>query len=157
MRLNFKCTASASVLISSVFARPGTPRNRQCPPARNAVRISAITSSWPMITRRSSFCREPTRAAVSDKLISINSSRLAGVPPNNGGYCEVMNTWTSLSNDIEAAVEKAAPSIVQVHGHRRMTAGLVIADNLIATPAATDEDKVAVLAGNNATEGVVLG
>jgi S1-C subfamily serine protease len=69
-----------------------------------------------------------------------------------------MNTWTSLSNEIEAAVEKAAPSIVQVHGHRRVTAGLVIADNLIVTPAATDDDKVAVLTGDNQTvEGPVLG
>ena len=77
-----------------------------------------------------------------------------------------MNTWTSLSREIEAAVEKAAPSIVQVHGHRRVTAGLVVADNLIATPAAIDDDKAAVLtsdpatslgAGSQALEGVVLG
>ncbi len=69
-----------------------------------------------------------------------------------------MNTWTSLSNEIEAAVEKAAPSIVQVHGHRRITAGIVVGDNLIATPAATDDDKVAVLIGDSQTaEGLVLG
>ena len=69
-----------------------------------------------------------------------------------------MNTWTSLSNEIAAAVEKAAPSIVQVHGHRRVAAGLVIADNLIATPAATNDDTVAVLIGDNQTaEGAVLG
>jgi S1-C subfamily serine protease len=68
-----------------------------------------------------------------------------------------MNTWTSLSNEIEAAVEKAAPSIVQVHGHRRVTAGLVIADNLIVTPAVTDDDKVAVLTGSQTVEGGVLG
>ncbi|HEX6162668.1 MAG TPA: hypothetical protein VFZ31_04855, partial [Vicinamibacterales bacterium] len=69
-----------------------------------------------------------------------------------------MNTWTSLSNEIEAAVEKAAPSIVQVHGRRRMTAGVVIGDNLIATPAAADDDKVAVLTGENqAVEAAVLG
>jgi serine protease DegQ len=69
-----------------------------------------------------------------------------------------MNTWTSLSNEIEAAVGKAAPSIVQVHGRRRMTAGVVIGDNLIATPAATEDDTVAVLAGENqAAEGAVLG
>jgi serine protease DegQ len=69
-----------------------------------------------------------------------------------------MNTWTSLSNEIEAAVEKAAPSIVQVHGRRRMTAGVVIGDNLIATPATTEDDTVAVLAGENqAAEGAVLG
>ena len=48
---------------------------------------------------------------------------------------------------------------MQVHGHRRVTAGVVIADNLIVTPAATDDDKVAVPApGDNQTaEGVVLG
>jgi hypothetical protein len=69
-----------------------------------------------------------------------------------------MNTWTSLSNEIAAAVDKAAPSIVQVHGHRRVTAGIVIADNLIATPAATDDDTVAVLTGADQTaEGAVLG
>jgi S1-C subfamily serine protease len=69
-----------------------------------------------------------------------------------------MNTWTSLSNEIEAAVEKAAPSIVQVHGHRRVVAGVVVADNLIATPAATDADKLAVLIGEDHTvEGTVLG
>ena len=77
-----------------------------------------------------------------------------------------MNTWTSLSNEIAAAVEKAAPSIVQVHGHRRVAAGLVIADNLIATPASTNDDTVAVLtgdpstplgAGNQTAEGAVLG
>jgi serine protease Do len=77
-----------------------------------------------------------------------------------------MNTWTSLSQEIEAAVEKAAPSIVQVHGHRRVTAGLVIADDLIATPATIEDDKAAVLtsdpstslgAGNQTVEGVVLG
>lgn len=69
-----------------------------------------------------------------------------------------MNTWTSLSNELEAAIEKAAPSIVQVHGHRRMTAGVVVSDNLIVTPAATDDDKVSVLIGDSqTTEGVVLG
>jgi S1-C subfamily serine protease len=69
-----------------------------------------------------------------------------------------MSTWKSLSHEIAAAVEKAAPSIVQVHGHRRVTAGLVIADNLIATPASTEDDTVAVLTGDNqTTEGTVLG
>jgi S1-C subfamily serine protease len=69
-----------------------------------------------------------------------------------------MNTWTSLSNEIAAAVEKAAPSIVQVHGRRRVAAGVVVAPNLIVTPAATDDDTIAVLTGDNqAAEGVVLG
>jgi S1-C subfamily serine protease len=69
-----------------------------------------------------------------------------------------MNTWTSLSSDIAAAVEQAAPSIVQVHGRRRMAAGLVVADNLVITPAHVDEDKIAVRLGNGQTaEGVALG
>ena len=69
-----------------------------------------------------------------------------------------MNTWTSLSNEIETTVDKAAPSVVQVHGHRRVTAGVVVADNLIVTPASTHEDKVGVLAGDSQPiEGVVLG
>ena len=47
---------------------------------------------------------------------------------------------------------------MQVHGHRRVTAGVVIADNLIVTPVATDEDKVGVLAADaQPFEGTVLG
>jgi S1-C subfamily serine protease len=69
-----------------------------------------------------------------------------------------MSTWSSLSHEISAAVEQAAPSIVQVHGRRRVAAGLVVAENVILTPAAVDDDKVAVHAGNGqAVEGVVLG
>ena len=69
-----------------------------------------------------------------------------------------MNTWTSLSNDIAAAVEQAAPSIVQVHGRRRIAAGLVVADNLVLTPAAVDADAVPVRLGTGQTaEGAVLG
>jgi S1-C subfamily serine protease len=68
-----------------------------------------------------------------------------------------MNTWTSLSTEIETAVAKAAPSVVQVHGRRRVTAGVVVAGNLLVTPAHTDEDKIGVLAGGETHEGVVLG
>ena len=69
-----------------------------------------------------------------------------------------MNTWSSLSTEIAAAVEQSAPAIVQVHGRRRVAAGIVFADNLIVTPANVDDDKVAVRVGNGqAVEGVVLG
>src|SRR5438094_3180310 len=44
----------ASVLISSVFARPGTPVIRQWPPVNSAIRTCSITSSCPTITFRSS-------------------------------------------------------------------------------------------------------
>lgn len=68
------------------------------------------------------------------------------------------NAWTQASNEMAAAVETAAPSIVQVHGHRRPAAGVVFADNHILTPAATDDDKVAVNRGDGQSlEGVVLG
>ncbi len=69
-----------------------------------------------------------------------------------------MNTWTALSNEIAAAVESAAPSIVQVHGRRRVAAGIVIAENIVLTTAAIDEDQAAIRAGNGKTaEGAVLG
>ena len=72
-------------------------------------------------------------------------------------YLGDMNTWTSLSSEIETAVAKAAPSVVQVHGHRRVAAGVVIAEDVIVTPAATDADTIAVLADGQTHEGAVLG
>ena len=69
-----------------------------------------------------------------------------------------MSTWASLSHEISVAVDQAAPSIVQVHGRRRVAAGLVVADNIILTPAAVDDEKVPVHVGNGqAVEGAVLG
>ena len=69
-----------------------------------------------------------------------------------------MNTWTSLSNEIAAAVEQAAPSVVQVHGRRRIAAGLVVAENLVLTPAAVDDEKVGVRSGTGqTTDGELLG
>lgn len=68
-----------------------------------------------------------------------------------------MNTWTSLSRDITAAVERAAGAVVQVNGRRRLAAGVVIGDNLILTTAAIDDDTVAVQLGDTAVEGTVLG
>lgn len=69
-----------------------------------------------------------------------------------------MNTWTSLSTDIASAISKAAPSVVQVHGHRRVSAGVVIADNLIVSPASTGDDSIAVRTDAGKThEGAVLG
>jgi len=68
-----------------------------------------------------------------------------------------MNTWTSLSQEIASAVDKASPSIVQVTGRRRMAAGVVIADNLIVTPGASHDDSVAVSIGDSTVEGAVLG
>ena len=52
MRLKLRSSTSASVLISSVLARPGTPVIRQCPPVNSAVSTRSITSSWPTMTLR---------------------------------------------------------------------------------------------------------
>lgn len=69
-----------------------------------------------------------------------------------------MNAWSSLSHEIATAVEQSAASVVQVHGGRRLAAGVVFAENLILTPAPVDDEKVAVHAGNGtAVEGAVLG
>jgi len=69
-----------------------------------------------------------------------------------------MATWTSLSNEIGAAVEQAAPSVVQVHGRRRVSAGVVLAENLVLTSAAVDDEKAAVRSGSGQTaDAAVLG
>ena len=54
MRLNFSDSASASVRIISVLARPGTPTSRQWPRANMATSNSSITCCWPTITLPSS-------------------------------------------------------------------------------------------------------
>ncbi len=67
--------------------------------------------------------------------------------------------FTTLSEQIAAAVEGAAPAVVQVHAHRRAVAGVVFADDLILAPGhAVDDDAVAVGRPDGQTqEGVVLG
>jgi serine protease Do len=69
------------------------------------------------------------------------------------------DTFSSLSNGLADAVERAAPAIVQVHGHRRPAAGVVFAPDLILAPAHVLENDVAtVRAASGAThEGAVLG
>jgi S1-C subfamily serine protease len=67
------------------------------------------------------------------------------------------NLLADFSDQIATLVDQAAPSVVQVHGHRRPAAGVVVADNLILTAAAADE-RVTVRAGEGqALEGTVLG
>ena len=49
MRLNFSSSTCASVAISSVLARPGTPTIRLLPPTKSVCSTSSMTSSWPTI------------------------------------------------------------------------------------------------------------
>ena len=69
-----------------------------------------------------------------------------------------MSTWKAVSQEIADAVASVAPSIVQVHGRRRVAAGIVFEENLVVTTAPVDEGTVAVRAGNGDTrEGAALG
>src|SRR6185295_6054752 len=51
--------------MSSVFASPGTPRSRQCPPASRQVSTSRRTPDCPMITRASSPLRRETSSVAA--------------------------------------------------------------------------------------------
>lgn len=68
------------------------------------------------------------------------------------------NALADFSDQIAAVVDQVAPSVVQVHGHRRPAAGVVFADDLILTAAATDDERATVRVGEGQTvEGAVLG
>jgi S1-C subfamily serine protease len=69
------------------------------------------------------------------------------------------NTLSELSTVLANAVDRAAASVVQVFSHRRPTAGVVFASDLIATPARTLGDDAAVvrLPDGETVEGQVLG
>ena len=54
IRLKFTSSTFATVLTSSVFASPGTPTSRQCPPVKIAASSWSITSSCPITTLCSS-------------------------------------------------------------------------------------------------------
>jgi S1-C subfamily serine protease len=64
-----------------------------------------------------------------------------------------MTAWNTLSTDIAEAVRHAAVSVVQVHGRRRLAAGVVVAENLLVTPAIADEETIAVRTGGGQTAG----
>jgi len=68
-------------------------------------------------------------------------------------------TFSSLSDGLADAVDQAAPSVVQVFGHRRPAAGVVFGPDLILAPAQSlDDDVVTVRVAGGAThEGAVLG
>lgn len=69
------------------------------------------------------------------------------------------NIFSQFSADIASAVERASQSIVQVYGHHRPVAGIVVGDNLIIAPArALADDTVSVrLPDGTTVEGAVLG
>jgi serine protease DegQ len=70
-----------------------------------------------------------------------------------------MDTLSSLNDALAAAVDRAAPSVVQVQGHRRPAAAVVFAPDLILAPAAAlDDDVATVRIADGAThEAAVLG
>jgi S1-C subfamily serine protease len=70
-----------------------------------------------------------------------------------------MDALSSLNELLAGAVDRAAASVVQVQGHRRPAAGVVIAPDLILAPAAALDSDVATVrvAGGATHEGAVLG
>lgn len=68
-------------------------------------------------------------------------------------------TFSSLSSQLAHAVEQAAASVVQVAARRRPVAGLVVAEDLVVTPAPHLEDDAAVVrrADGHTAEGTALG
>jgi S1-C subfamily serine protease len=69
------------------------------------------------------------------------------------------DNFTSLSDAIATAVDRASAAVVQVQGYRRPTAGVVFAPDLVLAPAHALENDVATVrdAGGATHEGVVLG
>jgi S1-C subfamily serine protease len=67
--------------------------------------------------------------------------------------------FSQLSDDVAVAVERAAASIVQVFGHHRPAAGVIVAPELIAAPTgAVPGDTASVrLPDGSVAEGTVLG
>src|SRR5262245_99639 len=89
MRLNFRSTTCASVWISSVFARPGTPMIRLLPPTKSVCSTSSMTSCWPMI-RLWSSARIALRPAFmrSARAMSSGESRSMLVATLVSSVCE---------------------------------------------------------------------
>jgi S1-C subfamily serine protease len=69
------------------------------------------------------------------------------------------NVFSDLSQQLASAIERAATSVVQVHGHRRPTAGVVVGADLVIAPSRTlgDDTVVIRLPNGQTTEGAVLG
>jgi S1-C subfamily serine protease len=69
------------------------------------------------------------------------------------------HAFSQLSDVVAVAVDRAAASVVQVFGHHRPTAGVVVASDLIAAPTvAASGDTVSVrLPDGTVVEGAVLG
>ena len=75
MREKSSSSASATVDMSRVFASPGTPTSKQCPPANSAVSNSSITLSCPTITLAISL-----RSFLYASLNCLTSSMVAEFP-----------------------------------------------------------------------------
>jgi serine protease Do len=70
-----------------------------------------------------------------------------------------MSILSDLSRELAATIERAAPSVVQVQGHHRPAAGVVVAADLIAAPARALGDETAVirLHDGRTVDGAVVG
>src|SRR6266487_3864869 len=79
MRLNLRSSTWASVAISSVLARPGTPTIRLLPPTKSVLSTSSTTSLWPTMRFCSSvmICLRPVFILSASAMSSVDSNSAA--------------------------------------------------------------------------------
>src|SRR6266850_4718200 len=78
IRLNCRSRMSASVLMSSVLASPGTPVIRQWPPVKSAMSTCSTTSSCPTMTLRSSARMRSRPSATLSALTAATDESMWG-------------------------------------------------------------------------------
>ena len=101
MRWNDRFSVSASVEISSVFARPGTPTNSVWPRANSATSSCSITVRWPMM-RFSISCRIWSCASASSATAS-RSLFGGGERGRRLGASSRPSRWSAFDGRVDSA------------------------------------------------------
>src|SRR6266542_890 len=119
MRLNEPLSTSASVLMVSVLARPGTPSSSRWPPARSAMKTRSSMASWPTTTRLISnrACSSVWRAAAFVDGVSVRGSS-ASVDGDGEVDADAAaaraNAHRIDADDFAGGVEQRAPGVAGI-------------------------------------------
>ena len=116
MRLNVRFSVRASVLIISVFARPGTPSNMQWLRLKSEINSSSMTSRWPTITCDNCstiFCR----AALSFSMAALSWWVSSGM----GVFSRWDFGWLEMSNMRAEGVYPRSAGIAKRHRYFQPT------------------------------------
>src|SRR3989449_7139932 len=90
IRLKSRSRMSASVLMRSVFARPGTPVMRTWPPVKSAMSTCSTTSSCPTMTLRSSL-RMRSRPSATFSALTAATDESMKVPLMREGVNDLVD------------------------------------------------------------------